>query len=62
LFVGLATVCVGALASAVVRAGPVETIVDVALGAGTPPAMVARYANGGGGLIFNTEPDRRWRL
>jgi len=68
-----ALVCFASLCTffcSAVRAGPIEQLVDVAFapGTGSSPAIVARYENGGGGLLYgpgvaaSAEADRRWQL
>jgi hypothetical protein len=55
------TIALAALSwSRSVQAGPVEQLVDVAFGPGAEPVIVARYDNGGGGLIFGAS--RSWKL
>jgi hypothetical protein len=60
-----ASACVALLctfSSATVQAGPVEQLVDLAIGPGQSAAIVTRYENGGGGLIYGAQGDRSWRL
>jgi hypothetical protein len=57
--IGCTVACV--LTRAPAQAGPVEQLVDVAFGSGDTPVIVARYANGGGGLIYSADR-KRWRL
>jgi hypothetical protein len=50
------------LLAAPALAGPVEQLVDLAFGPGDSPLMVARYAQGGGGLVFSADRGRSWKL
>jgi hypothetical protein len=52
----------GQLMAAPALAGPVEQLVDLAFGPGDSPSMVARYAQGGGGLVFSADRGRSWKL
>lgn len=49
--------CAGALLCTTAHAGPVEQMVDIGFGPGTPASIVVRYENGGGGLIYGREGD-----
>jgi hypothetical protein len=50
------------LLAAPALAGPVEQLVDLAFGPGDSPLLVARYAQGGGGLVFSADRGRSWKL
>lgn len=44
------------------HAGPVEQLTEVAFGVSGSGSVVARYDNGGGGLIFGDPEKRSWQL
>src|SRR5262245_14784542 len=45
-----------------VLAGPVEQLVGLVLGPADSPVMVARYEQGGGGLLLSRDRGRSWKL
>jgi hypothetical protein len=44
------------------HAGPVEQLVDVVFGPGDSNVMVARYDQGGGGLVLSADGGSTWKL